>query len=128
MGDRLGQSVFWLAGAAGLERADGSGVTRVALLARDGALDHVDVLDGTPGPGMRISDRAAAATGLGRGDRAHLAGTQVEVPIAGVYRDVSGLLPDGYWCPTPTCSSPRAGRRAAAPGRSDGPRDPPGAA
>jgi putative ABC transport system permease protein len=56
------------------------------------------VLDGTPGPGVWISDRAAEPTGLAQGDRARLAGTQVEVPIAGVYRDVSGPLPDDYWC------------------------------
>jgi hypothetical protein len=98
LGDKLGESVFWLEGAAALERTDGSGATTVAVLARDGALDHVDVLDGTPGPGVWISDRAAEPTGLAQGDRARLAGTQVEVPIAGVYRDVSGPLPDDYWC------------------------------
>ncbi|MGH9114018.1 MAG: FtsX-like permease family protein [Acidimicrobiales bacterium] len=98
LGDGVGRSVFWLQGDAALERADGSGVTPVALLARDGALDHVDVIDGSPGPGVWVSDRAARLTGLARGDRAVLARTQVEVPIAGVYRDVAGPLPDDYWC------------------------------
>ena len=69
----------------------------VVVLARDGALDHVEVVDGTPGPGVWVSDRAASMTGLGGvGARATIGG--VEVPVAGVYRDMAGTTFDDFWC------------------------------
>ncbi len=54
-------------------------------------------MDGTPGPGVWVSDRAASMTGLGGvGARATIGG--VEVPVAGVYRDMAGTTFDDFWC------------------------------
>jgi putative ABC transport system permease protein len=74
-----------------------TGITEpVVVISRDGALDHVEVVEGTPGPGVWVSDRGAAMTGLaGGGARATIGG--VEVPVAGVYRDMAGAVPD-FWC------------------------------
>ena len=99
---------------AGLLGATGDAETEVVLLARDGAIDHVERLEGTAGPGVWVSDRGASATGLAPGDTATLVvdvspvpprGTprnprfaRVEVPVAGVYRDLTGLVQDDYWC------------------------------
>ena len=69
----------------------------VVLLTREGALDHVDVVEGTPGPGVWISDRAAGMTGLaGAGATAVIGGA--EVPVTGVYRDMAGTAVDDFWC------------------------------
>ncbi|MGH9111464.1 MAG: hypothetical protein ACRDZN_04075 [Acidimicrobiales bacterium] len=97
--DRLGLSVLWLVQRnAGLRFADGSSDMTVAVLARDGALDHVEVLDGSPGPGLWLSDRAQNVTQLAPGDRAYFSGAQAGVPVAGIYRDEAVLPPDNYWC------------------------------
>ncbi|MFL6205981.1 MAG: hypothetical protein ACJ739_11580 [Acidimicrobiales bacterium] len=69
---------------------------RITLLARDGGLDHVDVIDRAPGRGAWISDRLADLTGLGAGDVTTVGTTSV--PIAGVYRDLSGTSVDPFWC------------------------------
>jgi putative ABC transport system permease protein len=95
----LGPSVLWLVQRdVGLRFADGSSDMTVAVLARDGALDHVDVLDGVPGPGLWLSDRARNVTGLAPGDRAHFSGAEAALPVAGIYRDEAVLPPDDYWC------------------------------
>lgn len=70
--------------------------TDATLLMRDGAADHVEVLDGPVGAGAWITDRAAERTGLQPGDTASLNG--IEVPVAAVYRDVAGTTVDDYWC------------------------------
>lgn len=70
--------------------------TDATMLARDGAVDHVEVLDGPEGTGAWITDRAAERTGLAVGDTATLDG--VELPVAAVYRDVAGSTVDDYWC------------------------------
>jgi putative ABC transport system permease protein len=70
--------------------------TDVALLTRDAAMDHVEALEGPSGPGVWITDRAAAQTGLGIGDTARI--NDVEVPVAAVYMDVAGSSVDDYWC------------------------------
>lgn len=97
--DRLGPSVLWLVQRdAKLRFADGSSDMTVAVLARDGALDHVDVLDGSPGPGLWLSDRARNVTRLAAGDRAYFSGAETGFPVAGIYRDEAVLPPDNYWC------------------------------
>ena len=68
----------------------------VSVLLRDDALAHVEVVDGSPGPGLLLSSRAAEDTGLGAGDQATVGG--VSLPVAGVYRDLSGTTVDDYWC------------------------------
>ena len=99
LADELGPTVLWMQQRALLTPpADETRSTPVVLLARDGSLDHVDILEGSPGPGVWITDRAAAETGLGAGDRA-IFEPDVEVPIAGVYQDLAGHQLDDYWCP-----------------------------
>jgi putative ABC transport system permease protein len=71
--------------------------TPANLLMRDDALEHVQVIDGSDGPGIWISDRAAALTGLGVGDQATVGGV-TQVPVTGVYRDLSGSTVDRFWC------------------------------
>jgi putative ABC transport system permease protein len=71
--------------------------TEAVVLARDGAVDHVDVLEGEPGsPGVWLPDRAARDTGLGPGDTATVLGAPM--PVAGVYRDIAGTTVDDNWC------------------------------
>lgn len=98
---RLEPSVFSLRRGGFLAYADGSADSEVVLVARDGALDHIEVIDGPPGPGLWISDRSATTNGLAPGDTATFtdeAGAQADVRVAGVYRDVSGTVLDDFWC------------------------------
>lgn len=81
-----------------LAAADGDRDLGVTLLTREDALQHVEVLEQRPGPGVWLSDRAVERTGLAVGDQADLAG--VEVPVAGVYRDLAGTSVDDFWCST----------------------------
>lgn len=73
----------------------------VTVYVRDGALDHLTVLDraSTPpvGRSVFISDRLAESVSAGIGDRMVLG--NASVTVAGVYRDLSRVdrLP-GYWC------------------------------
>lgn len=96
LADRLGPAVRWISTPTEVTGADPADPERVVLLARDGALDHVDVLEGTPGPGLWITDRAARLTGLGVGDQAVVGG--VPMDVAGVYRDLFATPLDSYWC------------------------------
>jgi putative ABC transport system permease protein len=120
LADDLGPSLLWFAQPVALARGDGSGDVPAVLLTRDGALDHVDVIDGRPGPGLWISDRAASSAGLGRGDRATLVrdaslgdpaggpSAPADAPVAGVYRDLAGPVDDDYWCAHADLLLPRA--------------------
>lgn len=95
-GGRLGTSNRW-AEMPGLSLANAAGRrTGVTVVARDEAVDHVEVIDAATGGGIWISDRAAAETGLGVGDTA-LVG-EASVPVAAVYRDLAALTADDYWC------------------------------
>jgi putative ABC transport system permease protein len=98
LADDLGPSVQWGRIETWLESPDGSGRTPVVVLFREGALDHLDVVEGSPRPGgVWVSDRAVAMTGVGRGAPAELGG--VPTPVAGVYRDLAaGTISDPYWC------------------------------
>lgn len=74
--------------------------TAVTLFSRADALDHVEVLSGTAGPGLWITDRFAAERGLRPGDTVEFA--TGSAPVAGIYHDLSGdsfvtELP-AYWC------------------------------
>lgn len=97
--DRLGSTNRWtrlqLVPLASPEGAGGP-VEQVTVLAREGALEHVDVVEDGGGAGIWVSDRAAEETGIGVGDRAQLGG--VDVPVAGVYRDLAGNNVDRFWC------------------------------
>jgi putative ABC transport system permease protein len=96
--DGLGPSIQWGRLETWLEGPDGSRRTPVVVLFREGALDHLDVVEGSPRPGgVWVSDRAAAMTGVGRSAPADLGG--VPTPVAGVYRDLAaGTISDPYWC------------------------------
>lgn len=76
--------------------ADPARLSEVSFLVRDDAIAHVEVLEGTAGPGLLISTRAAEDTGLAPGDQATVG--DVRLPVAGVYRDISGTTVDDYWC------------------------------
>lgn len=74
--------------------------TSVTLFSRADALEHVEIVAGTDGPGLWVSDRFATGRGLQPGDIVEFAAGSA--PVAGVYRDLSGdsfltELP-AYWC------------------------------
>jgi putative ABC transport system permease protein len=96
LADTLGPTSRWARFPGVLVGADPTDDTRVVVLTRNDALEHVDVIEGSPGPGLWITDRAARITGLGSGDQATISG--VAVPVAGVYRDLAGTSFDDYWC------------------------------
>jgi len=97
LADRLGPSNRWVRlEDLSLAGATPSDDTPASLLVRDGALDNVEVLEGSAGPGLWIPDRAAELTGLTIGDPATIG--EVVVPVAGVYRDVAGATVDDFWC------------------------------
>jgi putative ABC transport system permease protein len=91
LADRLTPTNRWTE----LDQASVAG-ERMTVLAREGATDHVEVLDGGDGAGIWITDRAAEHTGLGVGDRTRLQG--VDVRVAAVYRDLAGYTVDRFWC------------------------------
>jgi putative ABC transport system permease protein len=94
LADDLGPSVEW----ARIETTMTGPVddTPAVVLYRDGAFDHVDAIEGTPGSGgVWLSDRGVDL--VGDGDTVELGG--VAVPVAGVYRDLTaGTISDRYWC------------------------------
>ena len=93
----LGPTNRWARiGGAFAAGADPAVVERASLLTRDGAHDHVDVLETAPGPGVWVSDRATELLGLHAGDVARIGDR--EVPVTGVYRDISGNTVDDFWC------------------------------
>jgi putative ABC transport system permease protein len=93
--DTLTPSVRW-ARMDDVNLAGPNDEVRAAVLSRDGALDHVEVIEGTPGPGAWLSDRGAEEAGVGIGDEVAIDG--VAVPVAGIYRDLAGLTVDDHWC------------------------------
>ena len=96
--DSLGPANRWLRlEDTSLAGADLDADTPASLLVRDDALEHVAIIDGADGPGIWISDRAAALTDLTVGDQATIGGG-VRVPVTGVYRDLSGSTVDRFWC------------------------------
>ncbi|HEV2950463.1 MAG TPA: hypothetical protein VGZ51_00015, partial [Actinomycetota bacterium] len=70
------------------------------LFVGDGALDHVEVLRGSEGPGVWLPDLIADALGLGPGDRIDLGSSSeasAVVTVDGVYRALYSSPPRGYW-------------------------------
>jgi putative ABC transport system permease protein len=92
--DELGPSVQW--GRIETTLTGATDESPAVVLFRDDGLEHLDVIDGEPGPGaVWLSDRGVDLTGAG--DTVQLGG--VEVPVAGVYRDLTaGTITDQYWC------------------------------
>jgi putative ABC transport system permease protein len=96
--DQVGPSVQWGRLETSLEGPDPSQRTEVVVLFRDGATDHLDVIEGSPRPGgVWVSDRAVELTGVGRTAGSTIGG--VPTPIAGVYSDLAaGTIADPFWC------------------------------
>lgn len=92
--DDLGPSTQW--GRIETTLTGPADTTEAVVLVRDGALDHVDVVQGEPGAdGVWLSDRGVLLTGAD--GTVELGG--VELPVAGVYRDLTaGTVSDRYWC------------------------------
>lgn len=72
------------------------------LFFRDHALQHVDIVEGSEGPGVWISDYTAEGMGVGAGDTISISfqGSEpVDVVIDGVYEAIFRQPPTGYWRP-----------------------------
>lgn len=71
------------------------------LFSGEGAIEHVEVLRGSEGPGVWLPDLIADALGLGPGDRIELgsssSGATATVTVDGVYRALYASPPRGYW-------------------------------
>jgi putative ABC transport system permease protein len=64
------------------------------------ALGHVEILEGTDGPGVWIPDVVARGLRLGAGDRIRLSKADREpviLPVDGVYGTLASRPPGGYW-------------------------------
>jgi putative ABC transport system permease protein len=98
LADMLGPSIQWGRLETSLEGPDPSQRTEVVVLFRDGALDHLDVVEGSARPGgVWVSDRVVEMAGVGRSTAAKLG--DVPTPVAGVYRDLAaGTIADPFWC------------------------------
>lgn len=97
LSDKLAPTNWWArVQLVTMASADGPGTTQASLLTRDDAADRLEILDGSDGPGVWITDRAAEATGLGVGDLARIGAA--EVPVVAIYRDLSGNRVGPYWC------------------------------
>jgi putative ABC transport system permease protein len=95
----LGRSTQWMTtDGFRLTGPDPMEGTQTAVLVREGVEDHIEVVDGPPGPitGAWLTDRAAADIGVDVGDTASIGDVPVEV--GGIYRDLAGLSVDDYWC------------------------------
>lgn len=75
-------------------------VRSARLFAGEEALDHVEILEGTEGPGVWIPDVVARGLRLGAGDRIRLSYADrrpVILPVDGVYGTLASRPPGGYW-------------------------------
>lgn len=73
----------------------------VQVVARDGALDHIQRMGSANVEGVWITDTTARALGVEPGDQIMLdvgTGTALTVPVAGVYRDLATAPLAHYWC------------------------------
>lgn len=90
---------------------DGPGA-RVQLIERDGFRGHIDVVAEGDGPGLWLPDVVAEPAGLGPGDTVTVTtptGTDVDLPVAGVARDLRAER-DTDWCSMPLVfEAPSAG-------------------
>ncbi|HEX2026040.1 MAG TPA: ABC transporter permease [Actinomycetota bacterium] len=70
------------------------------LFAGEEALQHVEIIEGTDGPGVWIPDLVARGLRLGAGDRIRLSHSDREpviLPVDGVYGTLAYRPPGGYW-------------------------------
>ena len=97
------------------DRVPSSGPLNGVLFFGTGALDHVDIVSGTDGPGVWLPDYVADPLGAGPGDRVELRSGTAVVPVTvdGVYRALYAQPSTGYWrtwsgqlYPCPDCPPP----------------------
>lgn len=76
-------------------RAERSG----RLFAGEGAVEHIDVISGTEGPGAWVPDLVADALHVGPGDTVEIGfgSRRLRVPVDGVYRALYSQPRRGYW-------------------------------
>jgi putative ABC transport system permease protein len=70
------------------------------LFAGEEALQHVEIIEGTDGPGVWIPDIVARGLRLGAGDRIRLSYADrdpIVLPVDGVYGTLASRPPGGYW-------------------------------
>ncbi len=79
----------------------------VTVMAKDGALDNVQVLSGSKAGGVKsgvwLADTSAAAAGVKAGDMISITGDvaglePVRLPVAGTYRDLQQTVAGPFWC------------------------------
>jgi putative ABC transport system permease protein len=93
-------------------------VRPVQLVARDGFADHVHLVEGDGGSGgVWMAESIAAALAVSSGDDVHLIAGQrsVDVPVAGVYRDLFVGEQDPFWAPLASRIYPPATGEAPPP-------------
>jgi putative ABC transport system permease protein len=69
------------------------------LFAREGAVDHIEIVEGKEGPGVWLPNHVAAM-GVGPGDRVVMTfegGPPVTVTVDGVYKALCAQPPQGFW-------------------------------
>ncbi len=97
------------------DRVPTSGPLNGTLFFGTDALDHVDVVSGTDGPGVWLPDYVADPLGAGPGDQVELRSGKAVVPVTvdGVYRALYAQPSTGYWrtwsgqlYPCPDCPPP----------------------
>jgi putative ABC transport system permease protein len=110
----LERPVFTVEATAPLAVLNGNGDERLRLMARSGALEHVEILARTDGDGVWISDLTARTTGLELGGTLRLqysglgqgptqfdvtrpASRTVGIRVKGIYRALDRSAPDAYW-------------------------------
>jgi putative ABC transport system permease protein len=99
---RLGPPVITIVGStvsAARVGAPGT-IEPVRLMARDGGLAHVTVLERTSGQGVWITDTTSRVLKLHAGGSIVLSEGKrtAQVPVVGVYRDMERIPPTSYWC------------------------------
>lgn len=76
----------------------------VTVMAKDGALDNVQILSGTrSSSGVWLADTSAATVGAKPGDTISIAGdtpglAPVTLPVAGTFRDLQQVVAGPFWC------------------------------
>jgi len=91
----------------GVTKPGSTGQAYVTVMAKDGALDNVQVMSGARAGGLRsgvwLADTSAAAVGAKPGDTVTISGETtgvppVTLPVAGIFRDLQQTVAGPYWC------------------------------
>jgi putative ABC transport system permease protein len=91
----------------GVAKPGRSGQAFVTFMAKDGALDNVQILSGTKSEGIQsgvwLADTSAASIGAKAGDTVSITADSpgiapVMLPVAGTYRDLQQVVAGPFWC------------------------------